>query len=151
MSPNSGCRCSPDSSTTNESSPLRMAANLAVGSRKSATSVSSILPRSPWLLCRRRRAATNSRAKKARITATGTHQLAATQSIQDDSADGAGFFCATGGGVWTGTGLDVTAAGGGSGVAVAVGAAGGGCAVLVDGAGAGAAGAGLGGAAGAGV
>ena len=34
-------------------------------------------------LCRRRRAANSTRAKNATITATGTHQLAATQSIQD--------------------------------------------------------------------
>jgi hypothetical protein len=72
------------------------------------------------------------------ITAAGTHQLAATQSIQDSDAAGAaaGFFCRTGVGARTGAGADVLSAGGGTGVAVGAGGedAGGGAA-LTDGAG----------------
>jgi hypothetical protein len=70
------------------------------------------------------------------ITAAGTHQLAATQSIQDPDSAGAvaGFFCKTGAGA--GAGADALSAGGGTGVAVgAVGVDAGGGAALTDGAG----------------
>jgi hypothetical protein len=62
------------------------------------------------------------------ITANGTHQLAAAQSIQDPDSAGAttGFFCTTGGGAGTGAGGEVLSDGGGRGVGeVAVGAGGG--------------------------
>ena len=54
----------------------------------------------------------------ATITAAGTHQLAATQSIQDPDSAGAaaGFFCTTGAGAGIGTGGEVLSAGGGTGV-----------------------------------
>src|SRR5258708_2405630 len=119
-----------------------MPASLALGSRKSATSVAS----SPWKsppAARLRRAANRSTANNAMITAAGTHQLEATQSIQDlDSAGAAaGFFCTAGAGACTGAGADVLSDGGGTAVAVdaggvdagAVGAGGG--AAATDGAG----------------
>jgi hypothetical protein len=75
------------------------------------------------------------------MTATGTHQLAATQSIQDPDSAGAaaGFFCRMGAAAGAGVrvGADVLSAGGGTGVAVddAAGADAGGGAALTEGAG----------------
>src|ERR1700690_198079 len=98
-------RSSPDSSTTNESSPPRLAAILAVGSRNSEISVESSpgkslpppLPPPPLLACRRRQEAMAKPAIKAAMIAAGNHQFAVSQSIQEpDSA--AGFFATTGAG-----------------------------------------------------
>src|ERR1019366_429556 len=87
----SGIGCGPDSSTTNDSAPRRGAANLEVGSRRPATSVSSInrpISRS-WSL-RRLIAATPSPPSATTNNATGTPQFSATQSIHDPvSAGGA--------------------------------------------------------------
>src|SRR6266404_1766465 len=131
-----GCGCSPDSSTTNESSPLRMPVSLAVGSRKSATPVVFIAGKSPSPPARlRRHAASMSTANKAIITAAGTHQFAATQSIQEPDSGGgaaAGFFGTAG----VGAGAEALSAGDGSGVAEEAGAVGaGGGAAATDGAG----------------
>src|SRR5258708_36534721 len=128
-----------------------MAPSLAVGSWKPATSVDSIPGKSPPPPVRLRRHAANiSTANKAMITAAGTHQLAATQSIQDpDSAGGAtaGFFCTTVDGGGTGAGAEGLSTGGGTAVAVGPGGPGaGGGAAATDGAGlgwAGVAGAGV--------
>ena len=96
--------------------------------------------------CLRRHAANANSTINAMITAAGTHQLAATQSIQDPDSAGAaaGFFGTTGAG--TGAGVDVFASGGGKGVAVVEGGAGagtGGGGALALGAGVLTAGAGL--------
>src|ERR1700722_15478602 len=114
----SGVGCSPDSSTKKDSSPLRPA-SLPDGSRLVPTSVAAILFSSATLW-RRRHAASASKMKNARMSAAGTHQWAATQSIQDPDSAGVtpGFFCATGG--VTGVGVEVSA-GGGTGVAVGAG------------------------------
>src|ERR1700722_15391449 len=67
---------------------------------------------------RLRHAANTITPNNAMITAAGTHQLAATQSIQEPDSAGAeaGFFGTTGAG--SGAGGDVLSAGGGTGVAV---------------------------------
>src|ERR1700675_4024902 len=93
---NSGIGCSPDSSTRNESSSPRPVLILAVGSRKLVVSGGASpgkSPPPPVVSWRRRRAAKARPAINNTITAAGTHQLLATQSIHDpDSAAGAGFF-----------------------------------------------------------
>ncbi len=83
-SPNSGIRCSPDSSTTNESSPRRIDAELR-GRIAEVGDIGGLHPiqQVDCRLCRRRQAAKTSSRMKAMITAAGTHQCAATQSIQD--------------------------------------------------------------------
>src|ERR1035441_4089048 len=88
--PKSGTACGPDSSTTNESLPLRMAESLAVASLDSATWVSSIrAPNPPIELCPRRfHAANPSPPSIASKIAAGSHQFPATQSIHEP--DGAG-------------------------------------------------------------
>src|SRR5208282_1938763 len=108
----SGMGCGPDSSTTNDSAPLRDVATLETGSRRSATSVSSInrLMALLWSLFRRI-AANPSPPSTTTNNATGTHQFSATQSIHDPvKAGGAvvGLFL-TGGG---GAGAGFTASGG---------------------------------------
>src|ERR1700722_5215011 len=67
---------------------------------------------------RLRHAANTITPNNAMITAAGTHQLAATQSIQEPDSAGAeaGFFGTTGAG--SGAGGDVLSTGGGTGVAV---------------------------------
>ncbi len=81
----------------------------------------------------RRRAANTSTTINATITASGTHQLAAAQSIQDPDSAGAaaGFFCTTGAGARTGAGADVLSEGG-SGVGVDTAGAGGEAAAGTD-------------------
>ncbi len=87
----SGMRCSPDSSTTNESSPLRSAAQLWTPDRERRQRRSSpSLFKSAMPSCLRRQAAKASTTIKAMITAAGTHQFAATQSIQDPDSAGCG-------------------------------------------------------------
>src|ERR1700720_926249 len=114
----SGIRCSPDSSTTNESSPLRTPVSLALASRNPTLSLVSNLSRSLLAPCRRRHAANSSTTINSMITAAGTHQLAAIQSIQDPDSAGAtaGFLVTTGAGAGTGVGGEAfSAAGGGVG------------------------------------
>src|SRR5450755_2593627 len=99
-------RCSPDSSTTNELSPPRPVAILAVGSRNSEMSVESSpgkSPPPPPLACRRRHEAIARPPINRAITPTGTHQLAVAQSSQDPEYVAAGFFT-TGAGFGAGTG-----------------------------------------------
>src|SRR5579859_3315045 len=130
-------RCSPDSSTTNESSPPRPAPTRAAGSRNSAMSVESrpgksltppVVPPPAW---RRRQDAKPKTASNATSTPAGTHQFAVTQSIQEPESTGtAGFFATAGAGFGAGTGAGVgvdvfSAAGGrGAGVGLAAGLAG---------------------------
>src|SRR5450631_674742 len=115
-------RCSPDSSTTKESSPPRPLAIRAVGSRNSEISVESSpgkSPPPPPLACRRRHEANARPAINATITAAGSHQFAVTQSIHDPDSAATGFFttgAGFGAGVGTGVGGDVLSVG--SGVAV---------------------------------
>src|ERR1700728_4441525 len=127
-------RCSPDSSTTNESSAPRLLATRAVGSRYSEISVESnpgksppppVLP--PPLACRRRHEAIARPANNARITAAGSHQFCSSQSISEPlCATGTGFFTTTGFGSGAGAGV-------GGGVAVfSTGAGAGGGAGVVD-------------------
>src|ERR1700719_2052548 len=116
-------RCSPDSSTTNESSPPRLAPTLAVGSRNSEMSVESSPGKSlpPPLPALPRRHETNARRaiNTARIPA-GSHQFAVAQSIQEPDSAVTGFFtigAAFGAGTGIGVGV-VFSAGGGDGVGV---------------------------------
>src|ERR1700690_3077773 len=121
-------RCSPDSSTTNESSPPRLPAILAVGSRNSEMSVESSPGKSPPLpppACRRRQEGKPKPAINTMMAAAGSHQFAVSQSIQEpDSAATAGFFATTGAGfgagAGTGVGVAVFSVGGGNGVGVGV-------------------------------
>ena len=127
----SGMGCGPDSSTTNDSAPLRGAPNLAAGSRRSATSVSSInrLMALVWSLFRRI-AANPSPPSTTTNNATGAHQFSATQSIHDPA--GAGLFLTGGGGAGAGFtasgGLAVAGAAGRSGAGTGAVTAGGGVA-----------------------
>src|SRR5271167_3619169 len=120
-------RCSPDSSTTNESSaPPRPAAMRAVGSRNSDMSVESSPGKSPPppLAWRRRQDAKNRPATKRTMMPIGTYQFASSQSISEPDSAGGGFLTTGtgfGAGAVTGSGVAVLSTAGG-GVVVGVGA-----------------------------